>query len=253
MNFSDRLILSVTDGFYCNYDNVDSELSESLVNVDKNNIYDKFIVIDITKDSIEIPIICQKQGLLKVVQRYANAPLNNYDKIVCPLYANGNPTCRRTADTMIKDMFRATGYKHRIRKVTTSKGTIFYGGKGIILDEDKNPLLVYSGIFDKYTKENGDIALKYSQALCRVSYRVFLEDNIINKAIIKKIIPILSSRSFTFISALSTVELFEGKVKIIVGDIDNIISPVIPGLDCNNEAINNLLCDNVDELVELCQ
>ena len=58
-----------------------------------------------------------------------------------PLYDNAPSQECRTFDSIITQLF-TVGYGKRLQKVTTNKGEVYYGGKGIIFDESYTPLLL---------------------------------------------------------------------------------------------------------------
>ena len=56
-------------------------------------------------------------------------------RIILPLYDNAPSQERRAFDSIIAQLFTNVGYGKRLQKITTSKGEVYYGGKGIIFDE----------------------------------------------------------------------------------------------------------------------
>ena len=252
MEFSDRLIYIVTGTYNEELRDYYGKLYPDRVNHDKNNVYQHCIVVDIDKEIFEVPIIC-KDACESVIKEKDNYSLiTKYNKIIFPLYVHGYNFERRTADSILNDFFRNVGYRDRLKKITTNKGEVYYGGKGIILDKDMKPLLLYTIRGKMKSEHEGRNYCEYIKPICRVSPSVFTNQNsIVNKAIIKKVIPILTSRK-VFISQSEGFEGVNVEAEVIVGDIGCIQAPNKPTPDkCSNDYFNTILNDNVADILAM--
>lgn len=105
----------------------------------------------------------------------------------------------------------------RLITVTTPKGTKYYGGGGIILNEFCEPLMLcgYS-VFVDLNKTN----CKVIQQVCYVAPRVFLSNDMLSKAIIKKCIPFISTNSMNN-TTTRQLNLTPSLPRIIIEGIDH--------------------------------
>ena len=177
-------------------------------------------------------------------------------RIILPLYDNAPSQERRTFDSIITQLFTNVRYGERLQKITTNKGEVYYGGKGIIFDESYTPLLLCTltarGV---YTEDNGN-TMVYYRPVCHISPKVFLEsDKLVNKGIIKKLIPCYTSSDINF--PLSNCRFSSNpedkKVKVIVDYFDKFfIEPIKPTPSATtNDALNECLIDNMDDIMML--
>lgn len=133
---------------------------------------------------------------------------------------------------------------------------MYYGGKGIIFDERYTPLLLCTlTARSVHTENNGD-TMVYYRPVCHVSPKVFLEsDKLINKGIIKKLIPCYTSRDVNFprnnYRFSSNPE--DRKVKVIVDNFNKFfIEPIKPTPSATtNDTLNECLIDNIDDIMML--
>lgn len=155
-----------------------------------NTVFKKFCVAEVPFDGeCFLPTVGLTNSMSEVCSwlgtiSYPIEPL----KLAIPLYVQGAES-KRTADAMIQDMSRCP-VKNRLIKVTSSKGLDFYGGSGLILDEHMNPMLVFGFKVKINRLERKMIFLK---PMCYVSPSVFSSEDLISKAIVKKVIPFYTS------------------------------------------------------------
>lgn len=150
---------------------------------------------------------------------------------------------RRTSDSIFKYFFNANGRYSDVlglRKAVTNKGEVYYGASGLILDKDMKPIMI--GICEYSRGVEGFLATtQMERCVLKVSPSVFESTGIIEKAIIKKIIPYY------------TTERFGNSDKTVRVEIDDIskyiVRPVLPKANAQEELQNILrLCK--DEIVE---
>lgn len=252
MEFSPRFAHNVM-GIFNNleYDNRPSQLEMSL-SLDSNNVFRRSLVVEINNDEVEIPVIARDhfEGLI------SHSTSMGTKKIILPLYDNALSQERRTFDSIITQLFVNVGYDKRLQKITTSKGEVYYGGKGIIFDESYTPLLLCTLIARNVHTEGNNNTMVYYRPVCHVSPKVFLEpDKLINKGIIKKLIPCYTSRDinpprsdFRFSNNIENM-----KVKVIVDNFNKFfVEPIKPTPSaCSNDALNECLIDNINDVMML--
>ena len=253
MEFSIRFAHGVRSVFNSsNYDNPTAQLEREL-SLDSNNVFRRSLIIEVN-DEVEIPVIAREHFENLVLEKI-NYPLAvGTKRIILPLYDNAPSQERRTFDSIIMQMFNNVGFDMRLQKITTSRDEVYYGGKGIIFDESYTPLLLCTLIARKiHTEESGD-SMVYYRPVCHVSPKVFLEsDKLINKGIIKKLIPFYTSEEVRFPDCMFGVNPESKKVKVVVDNFDKFfIEPIKPTPSATtNDALNECLIDNMDDIMML--
>ena len=256
MEFSQRFTYNVMNVF----NNRESDNPDQLginLSLDSNNVFRRSLVIEVNNDEIEIPVIARNHFENVVSANLAYPTIMGVKKIILPLYDNAPSQERRTFDSIMVYLFANVGYGKRLQKITTSKGEVYYGGKGIIFDESYTPLLLCTLTARKVHTEEGGNIMVYYRPVCHVSPKVFLEsDKLINKGIIKKLIPCYTSRDVDFprISYGNFSNNPEDrKVKVIVDNFDKFfIEPIKPTPSAiTNDALNECLIDNIDDIMML--
>ena len=253
MEFSIRFAHGVRSVFNSsNYDNPTAQLEREL-SLDSNNVFRRSLIIEVN-DEIEIPVIAREHFENLVLEKI-NYPLAvGTKRIILPLYDNAPSQERRTFDSIIMQMFNNVRFDMRLQKITTSKDEVYYGGKGIIFDESYAPLLLCTLAARKvHTEESGN-SMVYYRPVCHVSPKVFLEsDKLINKGIIKKLIPFYTSKEVSFPNYKFGVNPESKKVKVVVDNFDKFfIEPIKPTPSATtNDALNECLIDNMDDIMML--
>ena len=225
---------------------------DSSLSLDKNNVFRKNLIVDISNDRIEIPVLARNFFENIISDNIQFSTITTIKKIILPLYDNTPVKEFKTFSNIINHLFTKMSYSQRLQRIVTYSGEEYYGGKGIILDKDFNPLLLCTLIAEKDTSSDTMI---YKKAICYISPKVFLEpNNLINRGIIKKIIPFYSSNniycecySYGFNSNL------DRRVKIIIDNFDNFFTePIKPTPStCSDEILNKCLIDNIDDIMML--
>ena len=254
MEFNTRFVYNAI-GVFRNVDGfLGSELRREL-SLDSNNVFRRSLVVEVNDDEVEIPVIAREHFEKLVSDNLTYYPITTrIQKIILPLYNNAPDQERRTFDSIIKQLFTNVGYSQRLQKITTSKGEVCYGGKGIIFDESYTPLLLCTLTAKSVHTEDNRDTMVYYRPVCHISPKVFLEsDKLINKGIIKKLIPCYTNRDVNFprsnYSFSSNPE--DKRVKVIVDNFDKFfIKPVKPTLStCPNDALNECLIDNIEDIM----
>lgn len=252
MEFSIRFahgVRSVFNSSDCN----NPTLLERELSLDSNNVFRRSLIIEVN-DEIEIPVIAREHFEDLVLEKI-DYPLSiGTKRIILPLYDNAPSQERRTFDSIIMQMFNNVRFGMRLQKITTNKGEVYYGGKGIIFDESYAPLLLCTLAARKVHTEEGGNSMVYYRPVCHVSPKVFLEsDKLINKGIIKKLIPFYTSEEVSFPNYIFDVNPESKKVKVVVDNFDKFfIEPIKPTpSDITNDALNECLIDNMDDIMML--
>ena len=252
MEFSIRFAHGVRSVFNSSECNNPTQLEREL-SLDSNNVFRRSLIIEVN-DEMEIPVIA-REHFESLVSEKIDYPLAvGTKRIILPLYDNAPSQERRTFDSIIMQMFNNVGFNMRLQKITTSKDEVYYGGKGIIFDESYAPLLLCTLAARKvHTEESGN-SMVYYRPVCHVSPKVFLEsDKLINKGIIKKLIPFYTSEEVRFPDCMFGVNPESKKVKVVVDNFDKFfIEPVKPTLStCPNDVLNECLIDNIEDIMML--
>ena len=252
MEFSIRFAHGVRSVFNSSDRNNPTQLEREL-SLDSNNVFRRSLIIEVN-DEVEIPVIAREHFENLVLEKI-NYPLTvGTKRIILPLYDNAPSQERRTFDSIIMQMFNNVGFDMRLQKITTSRDEVYYGGKGIIFDESYAPLLLCTLTARKVHTEEGGNSMVYYRPVCHVSPKVFLEsDKLINKGIIKKLIPFYTSEEVNFPNCMFGVNPESKKVKVVVDNFDKFfIEPVKPTPSAiTNDALNECLIDNMDDIMML--
>ena len=204
-----------------------------------NNVCGLAFSIDCSKKHLIIPMFCRP-----LIDNTIYSILNggSAGECIVGLYVNGRPSDKRTANAIFK-YFNNTSFGDRLSRIVTNKGITYYGGHGIILDKDMKPL-VLCAIEGEFT-ENDFI---YTRAVIYVHPSVFNSSEVVEKGIIKTLIPAYTSRSIRC--------FFRGNItltpEVVIKDFtdDFFIRPIAPKpSEFTKENINTFLLDYVDDIV----
>ena len=248
MEFSNRLIGTILNVFQFS-DTSNCAPRHYNVGFNMHNVFPYFAKVNMGTHMC-IPVFAK--GAFEYWTRTMRDTNLEYNELAIPLYTNSNIQSRRTADSIIGDFFRNTRFDERLRKVVTNKGEVYYGNKGCIFDKDMNPLVVACLTCEKLETPENRRPYSYREAILKVHPSVFLQqDTLINKAIIKKIIPIIASRD-VHVTNVTGINGFEGKARIEICETkDMFFAPVTPSANsCSNDAINQVLKDNMSEILD---
>lgn len=231
---------------------------------ENNNVFNLFLRVDISGPEIDVPLMCKYKVEEGLFSNY-NQP-NSLKEMAVALFENSYPQSRRTANAIFKT-FQMNDTRDRLMKITTNNGEVYYGGNGYILDKDYNLLILYTlhGVIGE------DRILHYKTGRIYVNPKVFVSNGLIEKGIIKTVIPafvqegimVESSRTGITIQEINNlirnanghiVEYTEPIPEIVVTDVTDrfIIKPKKPTPSTfNNEAMNDYLLEHLDEVVKM--
>lgn len=254
MEYSWRYVNTLTRVFFGCDDTAVSDVSNTETTLDNHNAFNRLFVIDVSSDEIEVPVFA-KSAVESVVRGKLKFPyISHASKIVIPMYVNTYNMVARTADSIMNIFFSRTNFNQRLQKITTNKGEVYYGGKGIILDKDFNILFLCT-IVCRRMEHRGEQVMSYYKPMIHVSPQVFLRgDSLIDKSILKKVIPFYVSHNIDSVStqAYFRSDIPEGtKPQILIDDVSKFIeNPAKPTPQkCSDDVLNQILADNADDVL----
>lgn len=230
---------------------------------ENNNVFNLHLKVDISGPEIDVPLMC-KTSVENAISDNQTSGFN-IKEVAVALFNNNYPVERRTANAIFKS-FQMSDTRDRLVKITTNNGEVYYGGNGYILDKDYNLLILYTlhGVM-------GDRLLYYKTGRIYVNPKVFVSNGLIEKGIIKTVIPAFvqegivvgSSRTgITFQEINDPIRNVFGSIvdvtkpipEIVVADVTDrfIVKPKKPiPSTFNNEAMNDYLLEHLEEVVEM--
>lgn len=230
------------------------------VNHQNNTVFSKFFEVTVPYNGeCFIPILGLSNTLSCIQDWFASVAPAQFTKFSYPLYVGGEET-RKTADSIIQSINRCSRGR-RLAHIKTCKGLDYYGGQGLIFDELWNPFMVCGFIINV---DGINRTMSVVRPVCYVSPTVFLNGDILSRAIIKKVIPYISLHGISVpyrgrIPFNNTNEF--RNVSVTIAPIKGfIVSPTKPGtiksLDREPDTIENLdnsiwefLRKNISDLV----
>ena len=222
-------------------------------NYQNNAVFSRFLEVVIPYDGeCFIPVLGLSNTINYIQQWFDRAHPTQPVKLSYPLYVGGSET-KRTADSIIQSINRCPS-NLRLSNIKTSKGLDYYGGQGLIFDEHWNPLML-CGFIINIDRINKHITVM--KPVCYISPVVFESNDILSKAIVKKVIPYISMQGVSVPSILRTSSYlivdstrFRNVPVTIESINDYFISPasptIIEGLD---DSIWDFLSENVIDLI----
>lgn len=222
--------------------------------LDNHNVFNKLFVIDVSSDEIEVPVFAKSVVEVEIRNKLQLPHIIPTSKIVIPMYVNTYNRSRRTANNIVKDFFSEVDFNRRLQKITTTRGNIYYGGKGIILDKDFNILLLCTIICRKIEYGNEHM-MSYYKPIVHVSPQVFLKSSdLVNRFILSEIIPFYISHSIDTINTLTYCrsDIPKGtKPQILIDDVNKFIeNPIKPTPQkCSDSVLNQILIDNIEDVL----
>lgn len=229
---------------------------------ENNNVFNLFLRVDISGPEIDVPLMCKYKVEEGLLSNY-NQP-NSLKEMAIALFENSYPQSKRTANAIFKT-FQMNDTRNRLMKITTNTGEVYYGGNGYILDKDYNLLILYTlhGVME-------DRILHYKTGRIYVNPKVFVSKGIVEKGIIKTVIPAFVQEGIMVDTnnievtaqdiniAISNqngfVQVTKPLPEIVVADVTDrfIVKPKKPTPSASsNEAMNDYLLEHLDEVVQM--
>lgn len=229
---------------------------------ENHNVFNLFLRVDISGPEIDVPLMCKYKVEEGLLNNY-NYP-NSLKEMAVALFENSYPQSRRTANSIFKT-FQMNNTRDRLMKITTNTGEVYYGGNGYILNKDYNLLILYTlhGVIE-------DRILHYKTGRIYVNPQVFVSNGIVEKGIIKTVIPAFVQEGImvdTNNIGVTTqdintiirnqngfVQVIKPLPEIVVADVTDrfIVKPKKPTPSTfSNEAMNDYLLEHLDEVVQM--
>lgn len=176
------------------------------------------------------------------------------------VYRQMDHTQRRLVRGALSDFNRAYSC-NSIASVTMSNGVTYYGLPGAIFDSEFNLLMLMSSMVEIKSDE-GTITAHILRHICRVSPVVFQrQENILEKTIVKKVIPFCASHEVTSdeyllrnTSFLNCEEVVGKTISVFIDATINekFIRRIVPPRpnDFTEEYIHELLIRNAREILD---
>lgn len=209
----------------------------------ENRMFGTSINLNIVDNKVECPTF--------IIERlYGNTPastLETLNSICVPLYSRFSKNIK-TVSSVINTGFDKVQWRDRLMKVIMPNEESYYINKGIILDKDMNPIIVYTwdcNISDK----------SYDNPKVYVNPIIFTKIDLpLYKDIVNKFIPVLMTEGFTVYgySRYSDRGLTysPGSIKVIFEEYPLIRHSVVPNtIGDHNTEIIQLLENNREQLL----
>lgn len=129
-------------------------------------------------NTLDVPVIFMSDSDIESMPMYTH--------YVAPLTVGQSVSCK-TGDAMLKTLFNTYGYT--LKKAIAPNGSIYYGTAGLILDSDFNPVVI--GMRRIWWDNDGRCYTMRN--ILMVSPKVFDREDILERAVINKVIPYYSS------------------------------------------------------------
>lgn len=145
---------------------------------------------------------------------------------------------RRTADSIFKYFFSGNRYNYLnylgLKKATTSKGEVYYGASGLILNSNFEPIMI--GL-NEYRKDG--VTIHFERCVLKVSPEVFISEGLLEKAIVKKLIPFYSR-----------YDIEGGTARIEIDDISKYVVKPVPPKANVQETMKEIMHTYKDEILK---
>lgn len=208
----------------------------------ENRMFGTSINLNIVESKVECPTF--------IIERlYIGIPastLETLNSVCVPLYSRFSKNIK-TVSSVINTGFDKVQWRSRLMKVIMPNEEIYYINKGIILDKDMNPIIVYTwdcNIADK----------SYDNPKVYINPIIFTKIDLpLYKDIINKFIPVLMTEGFTvygnnrYSNVGSTYSA--GSIKVIFEEYPLIRHSVVPNTTENHNTEIVQLLENNRELL----
>lgn len=216
-------------------------------NIMYGGIMNKFIAIDKSSDK-EIPTCCLKETLSSTIA-YNNTML------YIPLHEITNRKSYKTAHMIFNNLIVQPSRTGTLQRIRTSSGKVYYGSYGLLLDENKNPILLSA----VNVKRTGTPYYNISNLTLYVNPSVFTETNILNSLIKDKIIPFILSKGITFDMGIHDSHVKDNIERKYVGSYRKVFPKIVIDSSINKffitpvETVQNpssVILSNIDDFID---
>lgn len=230
------------------------------INWERNNVFSKFFIADITGPEIIVPIVMRghvEEVISSSIIYNAITPIKK--EVVFPIYIRDYNPAVRTADSFISKVF-AESPESGLSKVTI-KDTTYIGGRGCIFDND-GKLLMLCTLVGRYLlhDQQGDSFFSTVRGFTYDEVRLYIhsdvvrsESDVVCKAIMNKIMPFMLSSEFRkpYSQNIRCFDLnHPTRTTVIIDDISRFVRTPTFGSDYTDDDINNMLSVRASEVAD---
>jgi len=229
--------MTISDFFYNAFHYTTISGSETPSVPLEEGAFPAFLKVDISKNKFEVPV--------PLIPYVHSAKIRECNQLVFNLVHGCDNMGRRTfhkktINTILTEFYNASRNNIRIAHVVSSKNIHYYGCSGMILNADYEPLMI-----NTLEVEWNPIGLYISNVLnpkCHLSYKVFENTEIVEKTLIKQMIPFYSTHGVTLSNMIENVP-----VEIVIEHTDSmIVKPSTPTPMRDSAFFNDTIVNHYD-------
>lgn len=230
------------------------------INWERNNVFSKFFIADITGPEIIVPVVMRGhvEGIISNSIVY-NAITPVKKEVVFPIYVRDCNPVVRTADSFISKVFYESPESGLSR--VTIKDTTYIGSRGCIFDND-GKLLMLCTLVGRYLLHDqpGDSFFGTVKGFTYDEVRLYIhsdvvrsESDVVCKAIMNKIMPFMLSSEFRMPYS-QNIRCFDLnhpiRTTVIIDDISRFVRTPTFSSDYTDDDINNMLSVRASEVAD---
>lgn len=230
------------------------------INWERNNVFSKFFIADITGPEIIVPVVMRGHVEEVISSSIVYNVITHIKKeVVFPIYIREYNPAVRTADSFISKVF-AESPESGLSRVTI-KDTTYIGSRGCIFDND-GKLLMLCTLVGRYILHDqpGDSFFGTIKGFTYDEVRLYIhsdvvrsESDVVCKAIMNKIMPFMLSSEFRKPYSQS-IECFDNnhpiRTTVIIDDISKFVRTPTFSSDYTDEDINDMLSARAAEVAD---
>lgn len=230
------------------------------INWERNNVFSKFFIADITGPEIIVPVVMRGHVEEVISSSIVYNVITHIKKeVVFPIYIRAYNPAVRTADSFISKVF-AESPELGLSRVTI-KDTTYIGSRGCIFDND-GKLLMLCTLVGRYLLHDqpGDSFFGTVKGFTYDEVRLYIhsdvvrsESDVVCKAIMNKIIPFMLSSEFRMPYS-QNIRCFDLnhpiRTTVIIDDISRFVRTPTFSSDYTDDDINNMLSVRASEVAD---
>lgn len=230
------------------------------INWERNNIFSKFFIADITGPEIIVPVVMRGHVEDVISSRIVYHEVTPVKKeVVFPIYIRDYNPAVRTADSFISKVFAELPESGLSR--VTIKDTTYIGSRGCIFDND-GKLLMLCTLVGRYLlhDQSGDPYFGTIKGFTYDEVRLYIhsdvvrsESDVVCKAIMNKIMPFMLSSEFRkpYSQNIRCFDLnHPTRTTVIIDDISRFVRTPTFSSDYTDDDINNMLSARASEVAD---
>ena len=232
----------------------------SNINWERNNVFSKFFIADITGPEIIVPIVMRGHVEEVISSSIVYNTITHIKKeVVFPIYVRDYNSSVRTADSFISKVFAESPESGL--SIVTIKDTTYIGSRGCIFDND-GKLLMLCTLVGRYILHDqpGSLLFGAIKGFTYDEVRLYIHSDVVRsgsdvvcKAIMNKIMPFMLSSEFEKPYSQNT-RCFDAdnsiRTTVIIDDISRFVRTPTFSSDYTDEDINNMLSARASEVAD---